>query len=227
RLYIDGHERADVIEHRHIFLECIKQFELLMPSWSDDLTQQINPVLPKNKKLYILVTHDEIVFYANDNQKIFWGPSGEQPLCPKSLEGSLMVSEFLCNTIGWLQLDDIHKELNSQLLSKEQIPNEACCIICPSAYRDGYWTRKDVANQLKNKTISIFEAMYPNCIAVFAFDNSNNHRAFAKDALVQEMVFSDRTPKGMCKVLEERGLDYSESDFMNQKSLLEEIVEKA
>ncbi|CAG8762849.1 7766_t:CDS:1, partial [Cetraspora pellucida] len=71
--------------------------------------------------------------------------------------------------------------------------------------------------------------MYPNCVAVFAFDNSNNHDAFAKDALVvsrmnfkpkgnqfkmrktymqneeqQEIVFSDRTPKGMRKVLEER-----------------------
>ncbi|CAG8545578.1 11312_t:CDS:2, partial [Scutellospora calospora] len=209
-LYIDGHERADVIEHRYIFLEHIKQFELLMPSWLDNLTQQINPVLPKNEKLHILVTHDKT------------RPSSKQPLCPKSLGGSLMVSEFLCDTISRLQLNNIHKELNSQLLSKEQIPNEACCIIHPNAHRDSYWTREDVANQLKNKAIPIFKAMHPNCIAVFAFDNNNNHEAFAKDALVQEIVFSDETLKGMHKVLEER-----EPDFMNQKSLLEEIVEKA
>jgi len=32
--------------------------------------------------------------------------------------------------------------------------------------------------------IPIFETLYPNCVAVFAFDNSNNYAAFSKDALI-------------------------------------------
>ncbi|CAG8751852.1 782_t:CDS:1, partial [Rhizophagus irregularis] len=38
--------------------------------------------------------------------------------------------------------------------------------------------------QIEYKAIPIFEALYPDCIAMFAFDNSSNHAAFSKDALV-------------------------------------------
>ena len=32
--------------------------------------------------------------------------------------------------------------------------------------------------------IPIFETLYPDCVAVFAFDNSSNHATFSKDALI-------------------------------------------
>ena len=38
--------------------------------------------------------------------------------------------------------------------------------------------------QLKLKAIPIFEALFPTCIAIFAFDNSSNHAAFLSDALL-------------------------------------------
>ena len=38
--------------------------------------------------------------------------------------------------------------------------------------------------QIKYKVIPIFETLYPDCTAVFAFDNSSNHAAFSKDALL-------------------------------------------
>ncbi|CAJ0644514.1 14480_t:CDS:2 [Entrophospora sp. SA101] len=41
-----------------------------------------------------------------------------------------------------------------------------------------------MAKQLKEKAIPIFEAMHPGCVAVFAFDNSTNHGAYASDALL-------------------------------------------
>ena len=37
---------------------------------------------------------------------------------------------------------------------------------------------------MKTKAIPIFEAIFPNCIALFAFDNSSNHAAYRSDALV-------------------------------------------
>src|SRR5437763_14413755 len=42
--------------------------------------------------------------------------------------------------------------------------------------------------QLEYKAIPIFETLFPNCIAVFAFDNSSNHSAFAPDALVAKRM---------------------------------------
>ncbi|RIA94607.1 hypothetical protein C1645_817767 [Glomus cerebriforme] len=38
--------------------------------------------------------------------------------------------------------------------------------------------------QVKTKAIPIFETLFPNCVALFAFDNSSNHAAFKSDALV-------------------------------------------
>ena len=32
--------------------------------------------------------------------------------------------------------------------------------------------------------IPIFKILYPDCVAIFAFDNSSNHAAFSKDALI-------------------------------------------
>ena len=72
--------------------------------------------------------------------------------------------------------------------------------------------------QVVEKAIPVFERMHPGAIAVFAFDNSSSHGAFAHDALnaramnvgsggkqpkmrntifngqVQQMVFSDNCP---------------------------------
>ena len=36
-IYIDGHERDDVVAYRKIFLERISNFEYRMPTFSDDL----------------------------------------------------------------------------------------------------------------------------------------------------------------------------------------------
>ena len=82
------------------------------------------------------------------------------------------------------------------------------------------------------KAIPIFETLFPNCIALFAFDNSSNHVAYRSDALVasrmnlkpegkqpkmkdttfgsdnkhQLMVNENNKLKGMKQVLIERGL---------------------
>ena len=64
------------------------------------------------------------------------------------------------------------------------IPKEACCYLKPGKNREGYWTSEHLLQQIEQKAIPIFEALYPNCIAVFAFDNSSNHAAFSQDALV-------------------------------------------
>jgi hypothetical protein len=230
-IYYDGHEREDVVNYRKEFLQKMNDLEPLMPEFSDDLSIQINPTLENGQKLHIVVTHDESTFYANDGRQKMWLPEYEQPLIPKGLGGSIMVSDYLCETIGRLKLDDARMQINSDLPPDQQIPKEACVIIHPGANNEGYWDCDKMSKQLKEKAIPIFEAMHPGCVAVFAFDNSTNHRAYASDALlvsrmnlnpgggqpkmrtttmrddtIQEMVFEDGTPKGMKVILEERKL---------------------
>jgi len=64
------------------------------------------------------------------------------------------------------------------------VPKEARVIIKPGNNGDGYWTNADLVKQVKEKAIPIFEIMHPGCDALFAFDNSQNHRAMTPDALV-------------------------------------------
>lgn len=68
------------------------------------------------------------------------------------------------------------------------VPAEACCYLTPGRNQEGYWTAEDLLNQIKNKAIPIFETKFPDAIAVFAFDNSANHAAYAKNALVAKRM---------------------------------------
>jgi len=49
--------------------------------------------------------------------------------------------------------------------------------------KDCHWTNEDLANQLQ-AVIPLFELYHPDCELLFAFDNSQNHHAKSKDALV-------------------------------------------
>ena len=93
-----------------------------------------------------------------------------------------MVSEFLTEVDGCLKLKltDIEQYLT--------IPAEVREYLELGKDREGYWTAENVLEQIKTKAISIFEILYPNCIGVFAFDNSSNHAIFAKDALVAKRM---------------------------------------
>ncbi|CAG8683375.1 12306_t:CDS:2 [Funneliformis caledonium] len=60
-VYVDGHERPNVIEY---------SYEKLMPKFdNNDLEIQINPDLQENEHLHILVTHDETTFHSNDGRR--------------------------------------------------------------------------------------------------------------------------------------------------------------
>ena len=192
-----------------------------------------------------------------------------------------MVSEFLLETIGRLKLNE------EQASSYPDIPIEARKYLRPGKNEEGWWTAAHLLDQVSNFAIPIFETVHPNAVAVFAFDNSTNHGAMAKDALnvakmnvgpggkqavmrstvygpnknFQSMVFPSNhsiypnQAKGMEVVLRERGLwrdgligdcklcklkidDITrtdccmrrilslQEDFISQKSLLQEEIEK-
>jgi len=137
-----------------------------------------------------------------------------------------MVSEFLTEACGRLKLTV------EQIKNHPDVPEEARVYLRSGKNDEGYWTTKCLIEQIEYKAIPIFEALFPNCIRVFAFDNSSNHSAFALDALVakrinigpggnapkmhdtfwdpnnerQSMNFFDGRSKGIKQVLIEQGL---------------------
>ena len=230
-IYFDGHEREDVLEYRKKFLKEMEELECLMPTFVGDDMIQINPEIV-DKPLHILVTHDECLFYSNDDRPIVWAPIGEPPLRKKGQGKSIMVSEFLLETIGRLKLTP------EQILANPNAPTEARKYLKPGKNEDGWWTSDHLVDQVINYAIPIFEIVHPEAIAVMAFDNSTNHGAMPTDGLnavtmnvnpggkqpsmhstyfgqnntLQSMVFpSDHPvypnqPKGMRQILIERGL---------------------
>ncbi|CAB5374913.1 unnamed protein product [Rhizophagus irregularis] len=50
-------------------------------------------------------------------------------------------------------------------------------------------SNQHLLEQIEYKAIPIFEALYPDCVAVFAFDNSFNHAAFGKQPVMLNTYF--------------------------------------
>src|SRR5581483_11885753 len=125
--------------------------------------EQKDPVLLPNEKFHILITHDECLFYANDDRPIVWAPIGEPPLRKKGQGKSIMVSDFLLETIGRLKLTSEQSELNPN------IAIEACKYLKPGKNEEGWWTADHLIDQVINYAIPIFEILYPGAIAVMTF----------------------------------------------------------
>lgn len=99
-MYYDGHEREDVVAYRQAFVYRWAEYETRFRFWDDDG----NP-LPRSSNSFplILVTHDESVFFQNDERKTSWGHQDSKPTPKLKGEGqSLMVSDFL--TVEWGRL---------------------------------------------------------------------------------------------------------------------------
>jgi hypothetical protein len=218
----------------------------------EHLERVVQPVLRPWEYRRVLVTHDETYFYSNDCKKSVWLEDRESVLKKKGQGRAIMVSAFACSCHGLFNWTKI----------------------VPGANADGYWKKADMAHQLQ-EAVKVFKDLHPGTIGVFCFDQSSNHSAMPDDALnakymnlgsggkqrvprngwfirgaqkiVQEMHV-DGAPKGLKKVLQERGLWTSDRmrlecggepadmccarhvmseqpDFQEQRSLLQETVE--
>ncbi|CAG8827726.1 14992_t:CDS:2, partial [Cetraspora pellucida] len=152
------------------------EFEHRMPIFSGD-NMEVETWPDSNIKPLILVTHDECIFSAYNRSRSLWIPYGEQPLQKKGEGRSIHVSEFLTDICGRLVLPD-------KMQPSDKFPREACVITYPGKNNDGWWKAEDLINQVTNHAISIFEARFPGCQALFAFDNATSHSAFSRNALI-------------------------------------------
>src|SRR5215216_4182187 len=88
-----------------------------------------------------------------------------------------MVSEFMLETIGRLKLTSEQAHLNPD------IPVEARKFLKPEKNAESWWTADHLIDQVINFAIPIFETIYPNVVAIMAFDNSTNHGLISTDGL--------------------------------------------
>lgn len=178
-VYIDGHERDDVVHYREkTFLPEFQEIRSYMVTWDDQGQMHMPQNLPPGQKPLVLVTHDESTFSANDGKRRLWMEEGKQPLRPKARGKGIMVSDFLTPG-GRLELPDSisDEEINERLLPRRQATEYFIY------GKDRYWKGDDMVDHTVKVAIPIFDAAFPGCQAVFAFDNASSHNAYAADAL--------------------------------------------
>lgn len=162
-VYIDGHEREDVVEYRHKFLEEMRQLEPLLVKVDDKNPEGpiIHPELTENQRPHIIVTHDECIFRAHDGKKSFWTEDGHSIILPKGPGRGIMVSDFLTGIDGRLELaDDIWDSLPSTMkledsetvlkVAEGKLCRRACQYIEYGKQAQGFWGGDDVVLQVKN-----------------------------------------------------------------------------
>jgi len=140
--------------------------------------QIIPPKLAEGVSKVVFVTHDESTFYANDGKNDLWLEHGENYIRKKGAGQSIMVSEFQCPCHGTMR----SANWTSRRLFKA------------GTDREGWWTSSHMVKQLEEDAIKLFDLLHPGCTAVFLFDNSSNHNAYADDALVASRMTLNEKP---------------------------------
>ncbi|MCG8622251.1 MAG: hypothetical protein MJE68_09690 [Proteobacteria bacterium] len=108
-IYVDGHERADVIEARRDFLKTMTTLGFLNENNAPN--EEVGQLLPKvtvvpDEKETIFWFHDESSYNANDNQPTMWKDQTMQVMRPKGRGTGLMVSDFIEERDGYLSIPD-------------------------------------------------------------------------------------------------------------------------
>ncbi|KIJ23733.1 hypothetical protein M422DRAFT_275620 [Sphaerobolus stellatus SS14] len=182
-LYIDGHERPDVVEARNQYLQKLDSYRHLMPTVDESTLEVTYPILKSREKLHIIIHYDEMSVATNEQRRRVWLTEGQQPLWKKGNGRSIYVSDFILETTGRIVLppDEVKKQ---KILPLEQQlkTTDARVIIHPGKNGDPWWDNSQLMKQIEN-TIPIFEVLHPGAVGIWIFDCSSAHEAFFEDAL--------------------------------------------
>ena len=229
-VYIDGHEREDVIKHREALLKTLEDLRVShrpLPRCSDD-PPRVRLEADEEKKELVIIFHDESIFNTNEGQTWMWGESERPAILPKTKGSGIMVSDFVEEHGGYLKLlpDEVDE-------AKSQYPNikpDARSLLEYGAEKEGYWTSERFMDQIRNAAdIADYKYRATHTI-VWLFDQSSCHKKFDELALqaskilvkdggrrrvrdtvwagsIQEMVNEDGFAKGLRTILQERGIN--------------------
>ena len=231
-VYVDGHERQDVIEYRKMYLRKLAILESTHrppPLCVDGIVQE-NIGNPTAQRQLVLLYHDESCFHANEGPSWQWAEEGKLAIRPKSAGRGIMVSDFIMEHDGFLALTDGEHE--HAKLRYPSIPKFARVLFRYGSQSEGYWNCEKFLIQVET-AVQIAEKKYPtqNFTLVFIFDQSSGHTAYPEDALnahrmnvsdggkqpkrrdtvwngrAPSMTTASGQPKGLRTVLEERNVN--------------------
>ena len=191
-IFIDGHERPDVVDARKVFLRKLTKIGFL--HFTAAPTEEAAKALPsvdcptsEQRAKTVVFFHDESTFMSNEDQPTQWGMKGEKMMKPKSRGAGIMVSDFVDEHNGFIALSDAlsDAEHDRAKASNPRIHKYAREFLEYGENREGYWTRDRFIKQME-WAIEMAEIKYPKeggWRHVWVFDHSSCHAAMADDAL--------------------------------------------
>ena len=190
-VFIDGHERPDVVESRVKFLRTMTECGFLRADNAP--TEEAARALPtdvthmskEEGEKRIVWFHDESAYNTTEDTSTLWGEKGKLPIKPKGRGSSIMVSEFIEENDGYLALSDEQYEFEVGNRG-EDVDKSACAILEIGEQREGYWNNDRFMEQME-KAVKIAEVKYPSSQGyhhIWCLDHSCGHTAFAEDALI-------------------------------------------
>ncbi|PCH44458.1 hypothetical protein WOLCODRAFT_154500 [Wolfiporia cocos MD-104 SS10] len=269
---MDGHEREDVKKYRQeVFLPQMARLERRMAHFEGPELTRVAPTLVPGETEVVAVFHDESCFHVNEYKRSAWLAEGQTILQRKGRGHLIHVSDFITSETGRL----IQYDVNGTAV------RDAQRIIYPGTNGDPWWDTdqliKDsfeiVEAAFPGRTIAyIFDqssahaSLPPNALRAFDMNKSDGGKQRTqRDTIIPEsnpymtyrgqpqaMTLPDGRPKGLQRVLEERGFDVQgirakcspvcpwensnccmarllskQDDFANQLSMLETVITEA
>ncbi|KAJ3791637.1 hypothetical protein GGU11DRAFT_101012 [Lentinula aff. detonsa] len=123
-VYVDGHEREDVVESRKEFIQTLETeiFPNCFTYTGNELEVEHLPVLKTGVKIHRVIFQDECCCHANDQCNYVWQEEGVQPLRDKSRGRIVHTSDFILEACGYLKLTP--EEIAEQM----KLPEEPCAL---------------------------------------------------------------------------------------------------
>lgn len=135
------------------------------------------------RRLVIMITHNECTFSANDGVRQAWTRKGDMFLRPKRQGQSIMALKFLL-PYGRLNLNSLTLEKKNEVIRQNSLTEtEAVELFEYGKNNKSYWDGAKLHQQVVNKALPIAEAFYSGYSLLFFFDNATSHSVYAKDAL--------------------------------------------
>ena len=123
-VYIDGHEREDVVKHRETYLKsmCDLRKSHKPPSPCSDDASRVQDRSNEDKKTLLLISHDESIYNSSEGQMGMWAEEDHPAILPKTKGRGIMVSDFITEHQGYLILSsEEHKQ------AKRSFPKSQRC----------------------------------------------------------------------------------------------------
>ncbi len=165
-VFVDGHERSDVVEDRKNFLPKMEELKPYIVEFDENGAMKPKVYLAdcavggNNRRPVIVIAHDECTFSANDGIRKVWTQKGNTFLRPKGRGQGIMVSEFIL-PYGRLNLASLTSEERETIRRTGLLEEEAVEIFEYGKNNDGYWDGAKLHQQVVNNALPIAEALYP------------------------------------------------------------------